>query len=130
MGFGGLMRFVNWITNTIAFIVGNVTSCSACGKRYTRRCTKDRDGTKTKKKSFIKHEVIFHKSHKLPFVLLDSMGSYPPSAAVMASPNSLLSGVVPESKRAKGLPSLPIKIFPKFHFTSPGNAPPSPVRAV
>lgn len=52
------------------------------------------------------------------------------SAFSMAAVTSALSGACFGSKRASGLPSLPMRNFPKFHFTSPGNAPPSPVRAV
>jgi len=47
----------------------------------------------------------------------------------MASVTSVLSGLVWGSKRASGLPSLPMRNLPKFHFTSPGKAPFSPVRA-
>ena len=40
---------------------------------------------------------------------------------------SSLSGLVVGSKRAMGLPSLPMRNLPKFQRTSPGNAPSFPV---
>ena len=50
-------------------------------------------------------------------------------AVSIADVRSAESGATPESKRFSTDPSRPIRNFPKFHFTSPGNAALGPVNA-
>ncbi len=50
-------------------------------------------------------------------------------AVSIADVRSVESGATPESKRFSTDPSRPIRNFPKFHFTSPGNAALGPVNA-